>query len=188
MSNAFNSIDGVAAVMFEKACFDERTITKLERIGYFNAPASKGHHLANPGGLLQHSVNVTLWLERLTKAGVVTWQYEESPYRIGLLHDLVKCKCYVRATASPEEPIVYLYQPHEWPGHGAASALIAMSEIGVNLLPVECACIVHHMGAFGLDEKRLKEYDAALDVYPREIIATHTADILAARVDESGRF
>lgn len=136
MSNMFNSIDGVAAVMFEKACFDERTIAKLERIGYFHAPASKGHHLANPGGLLQHSVNVTLWLERLTKAGVVTWQYEESPYRIGLLHDLVKCKCYVRATASPEEPIVYLYQPHEWPGHGAASALIAMSKIDVGTCPI----------------------------------------------------
>ena len=66
--------------------------------------------------------------------------------------------------------------------------LEAMSEIGVNLSPVECACIVHHMGAFGLDEKRLKEYDAALDVYPSEIIATHTADILAARVDERGVF
>ena len=191
MSNMFNSIGGVAAAMLEKACFDERTIAKLECIGYFHAPASKGHHLARPGGLLEHSVNVTVWLERLTKAGVVTWQNEESPYRIGMLHDLVKCKCYAEDfthTVVEGETAKIVYRDSEWPGHGAASALIAMSELGVHLSPVECACIVHHMGAFGLSEKQLREYDAALDVYPSEIIATHTADILAARVDESGRF
>ena len=170
-----------------RALLDGWTVGRLEEIGYFTAPASKGHHLAKPGGLLRHSVNVTQWLERLTKAGVVEWQSEESPYRIGMLHDLVKCKCYA-ADSAATDGIRYTYRHHEWPGHGAASALIAMSEIGVSLSPVECACIVHHMGAFGLDEKQLKEYDAALDVYPREIIATHTADILAARVDEGGVF
>lgn len=182
---------GMAEVMFEKACLDSRTVGRLDKIGYFTAPASKGHHLARPGGLLEHSVNVTRWLEKLTEAGVVRWEYEESPYRIGMLHDLVKCKCYAEDlthTVAEGETAKIVYRDSEWPGHGTASALIAMSELGVNLSPVECACIVHHMGAFGLDEKRLREYDAALDVYPREIIATHTADILAARVTECGKW
>ena len=178
---------GMAEVMFEKAMLDSYTVDRLEEIGYFTAPASKGHHLARPGGLLEHSVNVTRWLEKLTEAGVVRWKEPESPYRIGMLHDLVKCKCYAEDlthTVAEGETAKIVYRDSEWPGHGAASALIAMSEIGVHLSPVECACIVHHMGAFGLNDRQLKEYDAALDVYPREIIATHTADILAARVDE----
>lgn len=182
---------GMAEVMFEKAMLDSYTVDRLDKIGYFTAPASKGHHLARPGGLLEHSVNVTRWLERLTEAGVVRWKEPESPYRIGMLHDLVKCKCYAEdptQTVADGEAVKFVYKNSEWPGHGAASALIAMSEIGVHLSPVECACIVHHMGAFGLDAKQLKEYDAALDVYPREIIATHTTDILAARVDEGGVF
>ena len=146
-----------------RALFDDHVVGRLEEIGYFTAPASKGHHLAEPGGLLRHSVNVTRWLERLTKVGVVRWQQEESPYRIGMLHDLVKCRCYA-ADSAATDGVRYVYRRHEWPGHGAASALIAMVEIGVQLSPVESACIVWHMGAFGLDDKQLKEYDAALDV------------------------
>ena len=102
-----------------------------------------------------------------------------------MLHDLVKCKCYaVDPLCSRDEPIRYVYRQSGYVGHGAASALIAMSVIGVSLLPVECACIVHHMGAFRLDDWQLKEYNAALDQFPRELIATHTADMLASRVDE----
>lgn len=189
MGEVHLTLKGMGEVLLEKALLDSYVEKRLEEIGYFDAPASKGHHLSKPGGLLEHSINVTLWLERLTNAGVVEWERAESPYRIGMLHDLVKCKCYaVDPTIKESDPIMYVYRKSEYPGHGASSALIAMSELSVNLTPVECACIVHHMGAFGLDEKQLKEYDAALDVYPREIIATHTADILAARVDEGGKF
>ena len=93
-----------------------------------------------------------------------------------------------RQIADFRDPVRYVYRQTGYVGHGAASALIAMSDLAINLTPVECACIVHHMGAFGLDERQLKEYDAALDRWPHEIIATHTADILAARVDEGGKF
>lgn len=188
---SYKKLQEAATHYLDRALIDRESVERLEGIGYFDAPASKGHHLAVPHGLLRHSVNVTRWLEKLTEARVVRWEHEESPYRIGMLHDLVKCKCYAPDPVAFEpgsSGCKYIYIQSEYPGHGAASALIAMSEIGVSLLPVECACIVHHMGAFGLDEKRLKEYDAALDVYPREIIATHTADILAARVDEGGVF
>lgn len=164
---------------------DGPMVERLASIGYFDAPASKANHLAEPCGLVRHSVHVTEWLLRLTNAGIVSWEDTRAPYRIGMLHDLIKCKCYaIDPLCSRGDPIRYIYRQSGYVGHGAASALIAMSVLGVVLSPVECACIVHHMGAFRLDDWQLKEYNAALDIFPREIIATHTADMLATRATE----
>lgn len=173
----------------DAAGFDAATVKRLDEIGFFTAPASKDHHLAEPGGLMRHSANVTQWLEKLTHTVGVEWPRRESPYIVGMLHDLVKCKCYeVDKALSGSGFTAYRRVIPVYPGHGVASALIAMSDLGLSLDPIEVAAISHHMGAFGLDERQLKEYDAALDRWPREIIATHTADILAARVDEGGKF
>lgn len=162
---------------------------KLRELGFFDAPASKGHHLNIKGGLALHSVNVTTWLLELTKTMGVKWPRAESPYIVGMLHDLVKGKCYefkkqLRHTSFECETVVSYKQP-AYPGHGVASALIIASELGLVLHPAEQAAIVYHMGAFNLSGDTLKELDAALDQYPREIIATHTADMLASRVDEA---
>lgn len=67
---------------------------QLKILGFFDAPASKGHHLAERGGLAKHSVNVTKWLLKLTDVMGVKWPREESPYIVGMLHDIVKCRCY----------------------------------------------------------------------------------------------
>ena len=83
-----------ARMYLDLASIGDVAIKRLADIGYFDAPASRYHHLAEPGGLLRHSVNVTDWLLQLTDAGVVSWDRAYSPYRIGMLHDLVKCKCY----------------------------------------------------------------------------------------------
>ena len=184
-SETNESLEVKARLYLERAWMSDDAIDRLANIGFFNAPASRYHHLAEPGGLMRHSVNVTEWLLKLTNAGVVSWDSSSSPYRIGMLHDLVKCKCYaVDPLCGRDEPIRYVFRQSGYVGHGAASALIAMSLVGVSLAPVECACIVHHMGAFRLDDWQLKEYNAALDQFPRELIATHTADMLASRVDE----
>ena len=155
---------------------------RLVNIGYFEAPASKGHHFARPGGLYDHSVNVTRRLVALTDALGVAWSRPESPYLVGMLHDLVKCKCY---RLNPDGR-TYRYVQPEWPGHGFASAMIATVELGIHLEPDEAAAIIHHMGAFGLQGRALDEFDAALDKWPAQIIATHTADWAAARIDETG--
>lgn len=154
----------------------------LDQMGYFTAPASKGHHLAVKGGLVQHSLNVTKRLVRLSDAIGVKWSRDESPYLVGMLHDLVKCQCY-RLNADGQ---TYSYIQPKWPGHGVASAMIATVELGIQLNPDEAAAIVHHMGAFGLSGRALDEFDAALDAFPGPIIATHTADWSAARLDETG--
>lgn len=154
----------------------------LKRIGFFTAPASKGHHLAVNGGLVQHSINVTKRLVRLSHAIGVIWSRAESPYLVGLLHDLVKCQCY---RINPDGK-TYSYVQPKWPGHGTASVMIATVELGIKLNPDESAAIINHMGAFGLTGRALDEFDAALDAFPGPIIATHTADWSAARLDESG--
>ena len=168
---------------------------KLRALGFFDAPASKSHHLAVRGGLAQHSVDVTKWLLTLTKTMDVKWPRPESPYIVGMLHDLVKCKCYefkkekerVLDSWKDREVETIAYKQSGYPGHGAASALIIAAELGLVLLPAEQIAIVGHMGAFCLSGDALKEFDAMLDAYPREIIATHTADMLASRIDEATR-
>lgn len=65
-------------------------IEALKDIGYFTAPASKGHPLACAGGLMRHSINVSKILLDLASHMLG----ERSCCRIGMLHDLVKCYCY----------------------------------------------------------------------------------------------
>ena len=157
----------------------------LEGIGYFTQPASKGHHLATKGGLMRHSVNVTRRLVALTDALGVYWPRKESPYLVGLLHDLVKCKCYrpVPCTEHLESPSWEYVQP-EYPGHGACSVAIA-AELGIQLMREEIAAITFHMVPWGVGkEYSEQEMSAAMKVFAPQIIATHTADWYAAEVDE----
>jgi hypothetical protein len=160
--------------------------SELQRIGYFDAPASAHHHLAEHGGLLKHSVNVTRWLERLTESIGVTWPRCESIYIVGMLHDVVKAMCYKFQPAGAEEHIVRV--PHPYSGHGAASVAIISAELGLPLYAAEASSIMHHMGAFNLQGLDLKDYDNALGIYTKQIIATHTADMLAARFDERNEY
>ena len=169
-------------VLFDFAKLPSGAMDKLKAIGYYDAPASKGHHLAVKGGLVQHSLNVTRRLIDISDALEVAWSREESPYIVGMLHDLVKCQCY---KLNPDGK-TYSYVQPKWPGHGTASVMIATVELGIRLNPDEAAAIIHHMGAFGLSGRALDEFDAALDAFPGPIIATHTADWSAARLDESG--
>ena len=94
-----------------------------------------------------------------------------------MYHDLVKCLCYKSVGDGKYE---YVQPPY--PGHGAASAMIA-ADIGIQLDPAERAAIVWHMGAFGLnDDRQMEEYKAALRKWPIPIIFTHASDHLASRV------
>lgn len=169
-------------VLFNFAHLSCGAMDKLKAIGYYDSPASKGHHLAVKGGLVRHSLNVTKRLVCLSDAIGVKWSRDESPYLVGMLHDLVKCQCY---RINPDGK-TYSYVLPKWPGHGTASVMIATVELGIQLNPDEAAAIIHHMGAFGLTGRALDEFDAALDAFPGPIIATHTADWSASRLDESG--
>ena len=60
-------------------------------------------------------------------------------------------------------------------------------ELGICLFPDEIAAITYHMGTFGIGKEYTeKEFDAAMKRYAPQIIATHSADWYASRVDEEG--
>ena len=163
---------------------DELHVMKLNELGYFGQPASRSFHLNEYGGLAIHSVNVTRRLVKLTSAFGVKWPRAESPYLVGMLHDLVKCRCYKFNQEIDGRPTWDYIQPI-YPGHGACSASIA-AEIGIQLLRDEIVAITFHMGMFGVNSKEysMEEFNAALQWHGAQVIATHTADWYAARVDE----
>lgn len=172
----------------KRAGLADENICELLHIGYFTAPAAKGHHLAEPGGLAIHSANVTELLLKLTDSLGIEWESPKCPYLIGMLHDLVKTRCY-KLVSKDGEPPKYEYVQPAFPGHGACSAMIATSVVGTYLSEQVTAAITYHMGMFGVGrEYTVDEFNAALKIYKREIIATHAADWWAARVTEEGAF
>lgn len=174
--------------LFGKAGMTCEQIDRLCIIGYFGQPASKGHHLAERGGLAEHCINVTNRLVQLTNTLHVRWPRKESPYLVGLLHDLVKCRCY-RAEPGTEKDVrpKWDYIQPIYPGHGACSAAIA-AEIGIKLARDEIVAITFHMGVYGVGkEYTAEEFNAALQWHGAQVIATCCADWYAARVDEEAK-
>ena len=188
MGEVHLTVKGAAECMLEKAGLSTNFADSvLDGIGYFTQPASKGHHLSTWGGLVAHCVNVTRRLVELTDTLGVKWSREASPYLVGMLHDLVKCRCYraVPSTVQDEEPKWEYIQP-VYPGHGACSVAIA-GELGVRLQKDEIVAITYHMGAFGIGKEYTdKEFYAAMEMFAPQIIATCCADWWSASVDERG--
>ena len=71
-------------------CFRRTFVERLKSDGFFTAPASTKYHGAYEGGLFEHSLNVTNSLVELTKQNSLTWGRPESPYIIGMFHDICK--------------------------------------------------------------------------------------------------
>lgn len=166
------------------AGLDNVQIDNLVGMRYFTQPASKGHHLAECGGLVKHCVNVTSRLIQLTVALGVKWSRKESPYLVGMLHDLVKCRCYRAVRVEDCREPKWEYVQPVYPGHGICSIAIA-EELNIRLMPDEIAAIIYHMGMFGVGKEYTdKEFYAAMDAYAPQILATHSADWYASAVDE----
>jgi len=188
MGECFLTVKGKAEIYLEHAGLNTDVEDWLERIGYFDAPASKGHHLAKRGGLVMHSINVTRRLLGQMCTLDVKWSRKESPFLVGMLHDLVKCRCYraMNGAAQDAEPKWEYVQPL-YPGHGACSVMIA-TELGISLYPDEIAAITYHMGMYGVGREYTdKEFDNALRLYGPQVLTTIYADWWAARVDEESK-
>ena len=179
-----SSREALTGMYLTNAGLSEEQIQKLRDVGYFEAPAAKKHHLAEPGGLALHSTNVTYWLLKLSETMKVKWPRPESPYLVGMLHDLVKC-FYRPITGAGQDKVEYKKVDTKYAGHGLASCMFAR-DLGIELLPIEFRSIEYHMGAFGLSAQELKAYDAVLSYKDStlNLYATHTADMIASHVDE----
>lgn len=161
----------------------------LEGGGFFTAPASTKYHGAYPGGLYDHSKQVFLQLKDLTEKNDLEWERPESPFIIGMFHDLCKCDQYkikpeiqevldkypdMRSEVIPE----YEYNTNTLlKGHGEKSVMI-LSQF-MRLTEEEVLCIRYHMGAYENDD--WQGFDLAIRKFPTTLW-THVADMLASKV------
>ena len=148
----------------------------MDSKGFTALPASLNHHLNYQGGLLIHSMNVTHALLRMTNELGLKWGRFESPFIVGLLHDLCKLEFY----KSYKGTFVHNDNPqYDLGGHGMLSLVIAQKFI--QLTDEEIHCIRFHMGAY--EQKDWSKFDSAIGKYPN-VLYTHTADMIASKIME----
>lgn len=153
-------------------------VSRLENMGFFEMPASIQYHGNHTGGLFDHSFAVASALVDLTKRLELRWQREESPYIVGIFHDLCKVDCY-RLNGQPGEEKWEYRKDRSMPDHGALSAILA--ERLIPLTDEEIMCIRWHMGAFEKDPGMWDYYGRAIERYPN-VLYSHTADMIASRI------
>ena len=160
---------------------------KLDGMRFFEAPASTKYHGNYKGGLFDHSANVTNALVNLTIREGLNWERPQSPYIIGMFHDLCKCDQYKLLQGRYEDGKATT-EYNEWEyatdtilkGHGDKSVMLASTLTQLTL--EEVCCIRYHMGAF-TDKEEWNYYTRAIHKYPN-VLYTHTADMIAAHIKE----
>lgn len=157
---------------------------------FFTQPASTKYHSAYEGGLFDHSYEVTQVLLDMTQRLNLQWQRPESPYIVGMFHDLCKIDNYITVVDDPGETMMgtgtqkgkevhFEYNPNViLKGHGDKSVML-LSQF-MTLTEEEMLCIRFHMGAYeGQDQ--WDNYDKAIRKY-ETVLFTHTADMYASKV------
>ena len=161
----------------------------LEQNGFYAQVASTRFHGDYRGGLFDHSLEVTNKLLELTEKLDLKWTRPESPYIVGMFHDLCKIDEYeVRVTKEGktmfgeedvvgEEIEIEKVSNNPIQGHGDKS-IIYLSQF-LTLTEEEILCIRYHMGAY--ETGSWNEYDQAIKKY-ETVLWTHTADMYASKV------
>ena len=144
---------------------------------FFTPPASRKYHAAYEGGLYDHSENVFHRLKALTENNGLTWKRPQSPFIVGMFHDLCKCDQYTLVNSDP--PHYEFNGTTMLKGHGSKSVII-LSQF-INLTEEEMLSIRFHMGSYEKDE--WDEFDIAIKKY-ENVFWAHTADMLACKVDK----
>lgn len=169
--------------------FRNNITSVLIRMGFFSAPASIYHHGKYEGALFDHSFAVMQSLLSLTRRLELKWQREESPYLIGMFHDLCKVDNYIHQKTLVGVNNNGKKYAEEWeynnaqilPGHGDKSVIMLQQLLEKPpLTEEEILCIRWHMGAFD-DKENWNSYGRAISKYPN-VLYTHTADMIAAQI------
>lgn len=170
---------------------NKKLMNYLVEDGFFMSPASTKYHGAYDGGLYDHSRTVFVRLAQLTKDNKLEWQRPESPFIVGMFHDLCKCDQYELVEGTEVDMgngnsftapggSHYEYNKNTLlKGHGSKSVMI-LSQF-INLTEEEMLCIRFHMGAY--EKEEWTEFDMAIHKYPN-VLWSHTADMLASKVDD----
>ena len=170
---------------------NEALVDYLKTGGFFTAPASTKYHGVYEGGLYDHSRAVTKRLIDITDKMELKWQRPESPFIVGMFHDLCKCDQYKAviqqglvnedANGVKEFGIKTAYEYNNdllLKGHGEKSVMI-LSQF-MTLTEEEMLCIRYHMGAYKTDE--WLQFDLAIKRH-ENVLWCHQADQLASKVD-----
>lgn len=169
----------------------EQLLEYLTNSDFFTAPASAGYHLAQTGGLCQHSINVYKRLLHIVKDEYGDNQTVVSNETIaicGLLHDLCKVNFYVTDYRNVKENGEWVKKPYykvdeRFPyGHGEKSVFIISQYM--RLTAEEAMAINWHMGGF---DARVKggSYSLSEAMYKYKfVLLMHVADIEATYLDE----
>ena len=178
----------------------DKLLEYIQKSDFYKAPASTKYHLAAPGGLLQHSLNVLDALRGLLSwrsDGV--WEYraagkvvdtipDDSVIMMALLHDICKTHFYGTSTRNVKndatgkwEKVPFYTVNDMMPlGHGPKSAMIIKQY--TTLTSQELYAIWHHMGMNGNYEND-NAVGKSIEMYPA-VLALQTADMMASRFME----
>ena len=165
----------------------EKLLDWLDRNEFFTAPASSKHHLAIPGGLALHSLNVYRRLveiaEKEEDGQTPAYKTQVLPLEsiaiMALLHDVCKTDCYHRDPATG----AYKFRDPLPMGHGEKS--VYMITRYMELYPTEAMAIRWHMG-FSDNDFKAGGFTVgnAFEKYPLALL-THIADLQATYLDEA---
>ncbi len=153
---------------------DPRLIQWLITNGFFTQVASGRHHGNHRGGLFAHSLAVTEKLVEYTHDLNLNWQYPDSPYIVGMFHDLCKIDEYETTMIGGTLQITKIKNSDE---HGEKSVRYLS-----RLMPLtgeEKLCIRYHMGPYMINE--WNEFDHAIKKY-ENVLYTHMADMWVSRI------
>ncbi|MBQ7466952.1 MAG: HD domain-containing protein [Clostridia bacterium] len=166
----------------------EELLKFLESTDFFTAPASTRFHLAEPGGLCQHSLNVYDRLLRLCVEEYGEEINEESVAICGLFHDVCKCCYYKESKRNVKENGTWVEKPFytvddQLPyGHGEKSVYIINGYM--RLTREEAMAINWHMGGFDARAQAASAtYAEAYHKFPFAVLM-HIADLEASYLDE----
>ena len=179
----------------------DKLLEYIRKSDFYTAPASTKYHLAAPGGLLQHSLNVLDALRGLLTRDETgeNWLYtvggttvatipEDSVTVMALLHDICKTHFYGTSTRNQKndatgkwEKVPFYTVNDMMPlGHGPKSAMIVKQY--TTLTSQEMYAIWHHMGMNGNYEND-NAVGKSIEMYPA-VLALQTADMMASRFME----
>lgn len=181
----------------------EELLDFLINSDFFTAPASSKYHLAVPGGLCQHSVNVyeqlrdqfLHYIEKRYGFTTLTPEQEQTIAICGLLHDICKVNYYTPVKKSRKTGKTLPNGKPEWEdymgydvedklpyGHGEKSVYIISGFMRLTL--EEAMAIRWHMGFSDNDFKvGGKNVGNAFAAYHLAVL-THVADLMATYMDE----
>lgn len=148
----------------------------LEGIGFYESPASAKHHLAVPGGLVIHSLNVAnVAMNLCDKMPQFAKCQKNDVLTAALLHDVCKAGDYVKNSDGS-----YRYEDTGLLGHGEES--ISIIKDWICLTEKETLAIRWHMGAYTGE----RDWNTLSKVYDRcpEALVVHLADMIATHVLE----